>query len=137
MAFGAGLAFLYMEKKIKGKERLKALDRDLPSLSAFDRANAIAVALGFPLYTLGLVTGFIWAPSAWNQTFTWDPKEIVALAIWFPFAFLFHQRLAFGWRGRKPAVLAIWVFVLCIVSMVVVNFLVPSHHSFIQPPQPD
>lgn len=41
--------------------------------------------------------------------------KITSLAVWFLFAFLFHQRLVLGWRGRKPAMLAIWVFVgMCI-----------------------
>jgi len=130
MAFGAGIAYLYLEKKIKTKSRLSSFSRDLPSLTAFDRANHLAVTWGFPLFTVGTLSGFIWAAFTWKKIFTWDPKEILAIIIWLLYAYLFHQRLALGWKGRKPAKLAIIIFVLTVISMLGVNFLIPTHHSF-------
>ncbi len=130
MAFGAGIFFIYLERKIKNKEKLTGFQMDIPALSVFDKVNHVAVAVGFPLFTLGLVTGFAWAGSAWGRTVSGDPKEIVSVAIWFIFALLFHQRLAVGWRGRKPALLAVGVFLLAVASMVVVNYFLPTHHSF-------
>jgi ABC-type transport system involved in cytochrome c biogenesis permease subunit len=50
--------------------------------------------------------------------------------VWFLYALLFHQRVMLGWRGRKTAVLLIWVFAISVVSLVGINFLAPSHHSF-------
>jgi len=131
MACGAGMAYLYMERKIKTKEKLHGFARALPSLSAFDTTNLWAVRAGFPLYTLGLLSGFFWAKLTWNRIFSWDPKEITALFIWILFAFLFHQRMFLGWRGRKTAWMAIWVFSLTLISMLVINFLMPTHHSFV------
>ncbi len=130
MAFGAGMAYIYMERKIKTKEKLAGFAKALPSLNAFDLVNMWAVNAGFPLYTLGLVSGFFWAKLVWNRFFSWDPKEITAIFIWILFAFLFHQRLFLGWRGRKTAWMAIWVFCLTLVSMLVINFLMPTHHGF-------
>jgi len=134
MAFGAGGLFLHMEKKIKRKEKLSGFRSDLPSLSAFDRVNHWAVVAGFPLYTIGLVSGFVWGRFTFGRVFGWDPKEIVSVVIWVLYALLFHQRLAAGWRGRKAAVLAIIVFICSAVSIAGVNFLLPTHHSFT--PQP-
>lgn len=130
MACGTGTGYLYLERKIKTKEKLTGFAKALPSLSTFDRANQWAVTGGFPLYTIGLVSGFLWAKLTWQRMFSWDPKEVVAIFIWLLFAFLFHQRLFMGWRGRKTAWLAIWVFCLSIVSMLVINFFMPTHHSF-------
>jgi ABC-type transport system involved in cytochrome c biogenesis permease subunit len=130
VAFGSGAIFIHMERKIKTKEKLTGFRKDLPSLSSFDRANHLAVLTGFPLYTLGLISGFVWAGFTWGRVFSWDPKELATLTIWLMFAVLFHQRLALGWKGRKPARLTIWVFAFTVVSLVGINFLLPTHHSF-------
>lgn len=130
MACGAGAAYLYLERKIKTKEKLSGFAKALPALSTCDTVNRWAVAAGFPLYTLGLLSGFVWAKLTWNRIFSYDPKEITAICIWMLFAFLFHQRLMLGWQGRKPARMAIWLFGLTLVSMLVINFYMPTHHSF-------
>jgi ABC-type transport system involved in cytochrome c biogenesis permease subunit len=131
MAFGAGLAFLHLEKRIKTKAGLKQFQKDMPSLDTFDRVNHFTALCGFPLYTLGLASGYVWAWLAARRVFSMDPKEIVALTVLVLYAYLFHQRLAMGWRGRKPAVMAICVFLLTVVSMLGINFLVPTtFHGF-------
>jgi ABC-type transport system involved in cytochrome c biogenesis permease subunit len=134
VASGAGIAFLWIEGRIKSKERLRGFEADMPSLATFDRANHLAVVAGFPLYTLGLATGFLWARMTWGRVFTWDPKEVAAILLWLAFAYLFHQRVMLGWLGRKPAVLAIWLFFLAVLSMLGVNFFLPTHHGFTRMP---
>jgi ABC-type transport system involved in cytochrome c biogenesis permease subunit len=130
MACAAGAAYLKLEKRIKSKEKLTGMWASLPSLDKLDAANRIAVTVGFPLHTVGLLSGFIWAGLTWQRFFSWDPKEMAAVFTWLLFAYLFHQRLAFGWRGRKTAWLAIWVFGLSLASMLGINFFVKTHHSF-------
>ncbi|MBA4358319.1 MAG: cytochrome c biogenesis protein CcsA [Humidesulfovibrio sp.] len=131
MAFGAGLAFLHLEKRIKTKTGLKQFQKDMPSLDTFDRVNHFVSLCGFPLYTLGLASGYVWAWLSARRVFSLDPKEIVALLVLVLYAYLFHQRLALGRRGRKPAVMVIAVFLLSVVSMLGINFLVPTtFHGF-------
>lgn len=131
MAFGAGIAFISLEKRIKTKASFKKFQKDMPSLDTFDRANHLMCLIGFPLYTLGLASGYVWAWLSARRIFSLDPKEILALVVLLLFAYLFHQRVALGWRGRKPATMAIVIFLLTVVSMIGINFLVPStFHGF-------
>ena len=132
MAFGAGILFTRLERKIKSKEPLNDFEKEMPALSTFDKVNQLAVVAGFPLYTVGLVTGFIWARIEWGRVLSGDPKEIVSLGVWFVYAWLFHQRLVMGWRGRKAAHAAIWIFSICMFSLIGINIFTSTHHSFLQ-----
>lgn len=115
MAFGAGVAFIYYNNKLKTKAGLSSMGKDVPSLDKFDTVNRWAVMIGFPVFTLGLFSTFVWYWISPDKKFVWDIMKITSFVVWFLFAFLFHQRLVLGWRGRKPAMLAIWVFVgMCI-----------------------
>ncbi len=130
MAFGAGICYIYVDKKIKHKIKLNKVQRDFPALTSFDQVNHWAVSIGFPLFTVGVLSGFLWAGFTWGEIFSFDPKEILSLVIWFVFAYLFHQRLALGWKGRKPAKMASWLFILSLVSFLIINLYLPTHHSF-------
>ena len=133
LAFGAGLLFLYQNKQIKAKVKLEGFNKDMPALSALDRINRLTVMTGFPLYTIGLLFGFVAARLNWGTLLSGDPKELVSLAVWGIYALLFHMRFAQGRQGRKPAELAIIVFLCCAFSLLVVNLLLPTHHSFLTP----
>jgi ABC-type transport system involved in cytochrome c biogenesis permease subunit len=131
MGFGAGLAFLHLEKRIKTKTGLKKFQQDMPSLDTFDRVNHWVIVAGFPLFTFGLASGFVWAWLTARRVFSFDPKEVLSLVMLVIFAYLFHQRLAYGWRGRKPALMVIVVFLLMALSTLGVNLLVPTtFHGF-------
>lgn len=132
MACGAGIIFLYLEKKIKNKEPLTGFRKDLPALSTCDKLNRLSVMWGFPLFTLGMISGFVWAHPAWGKVISWDPKEIVSMVLWLLYAVLFHHRIALGWQGRKAATMAIWIFAISVFSLLIVNTFMPTHHSFTQ-----
>lgn len=51
-----------------------------------DRLAQASVELGLIYSTLALVTGSIWAKSAWNTWWTWDPRLSTALVMWFIYA---------------------------------------------------
>lgn len=125
MAFGAGLLFLFMERKLKKKTSMPEFTRDMPSLATCDKVNLAAVVAGFPLYTLGLMSGFIWAPMA--QAVVANPKTILSLVVWFLYAILFYQRAALRYRGRKTALLAVFIFTVSALSAVF--DLTMYHHS--------
>lgn len=131
LASCCGLFFLILQKHIKSKKLAGGFLQDLPALGVLDKINAICVFLAFPFYTFGLVTGLVWAKQAFGETFSGDPKELFSIFIWFLLAMLFHNRLAKGWNGRKPALLAIFIFLLSLLSIIGINFFMHTHHAFL------
>lgn len=132
LGFAAGCIFLFLEGRIKSKQTMKGFWQDMPALSLLDKLNAFTTMTAFPLYTLGIVSGLLWAKPVFGATFRGDPKEVVSLVTWLLLAVLFHNRLARGWRGRKPSRLLVLVFGLSIFSLIVVNTLMETHHAFMR-----
>ncbi len=130
LGFTAGLIFLYVEQLLKSKSALSGFRQDFPALDILDKINAISTTIGFPLFTLGILSGFLWAGSTWGKTLSGDPKEIISVAIWVLYAWLFHVRVVQGRRGRRPAIMAIYLFGLSIFSMLIVNSFMDTHHAF-------
>lgn len=132
LAFAAGSLFLFLEARIKSKQYMKGFWQDMPALAMLDKINAFATVVAYPLYTLGIVSGLIWAKPVFGATVTGDPKEVISIVIWLLFSVLFNNRLTKGWRGRKPARLAVYIFILCLFSIIVVNTFMETHHAFIR-----
>ncbi len=132
LAFAAGIMFIHTERMIKSKAPLTGFRKDFPALAILDKVNALSAIIGFPLFTVGIVSGVIWAGSTWGHSISGDPKEIVSFFVWGLFAWLFHMRTIQGRGGRKPALLALWLFALSAFSILVVNTFMNTHHSFMQ-----
>ncbi len=130
LAACAGIIFLWQERALKKKVKLSSQPKNLPALASLDKVNALATGFGFPIYSLGVLSGFAWAYLAWGSVFSFDPKEIVSLFVLGLYAYLFHQRQAHSASGKKPALLAIYIFAASLISIVFVNTLLPSHHNF-------
>lgn len=129
VAFGAGVMYLLQEKQVKRK-KMGAIFRRLPSLDVLDEINYRCLTVGFPLLTLGIITGSIWAEYAWGSYWSWDPKETWSLITWLLYAALLHGRLTVGWRGRKAAILAIAGFCAVLFTFLGVNLLLPGLHTY-------
>lgn len=129
-----GLLYLVQEYLIK-KKRIGRLHRLLPSLETLDTFNRHGLPVGFFLQTLGIITGALWAGSAWGEYWTWDPKETWSLITWFAYAAMIHQRIVLGWRGKRTAVFAIIGFALVMFTFIGVNTLMGGHHGFDQSPR--
>jgi cytochrome c-type biogenesis protein CcsB len=131
LAFCAGVMYLVQENQIKSRKASGLLKR-LPSLDVLDQLNHRALTIGFPLLTIGIVTGSVWASYAWGSYWSWDPKETWSLITWFLYAALLHQRLAIGWRGRKAAWMAIMGFLAVLFTFLGVNLVLSGLHSYSQ-----
>jgi cytochrome c-type biogenesis protein CcsB len=126
LASCAGAMYLIQDGLIKNKKG-RSFSRLLPPLRDLDRINHICLLGGFPLLTLGILAGSIWARTAWGSHWQWDPKQIWTITAWFLYALLLHQRLAIGWRGHKAAWFSIIAFVFLLLCVVVVSFSTTLH----------
>nr|YP_009774632.1 heme attachment to plastid cytochrome c [Aphanochaete confervicola]QJA13901.1 heme attachment to plastid cytochrome c [Aphanochaete confervicola] len=95
-----------------------------------DNLSYRILGLGFPLLTIGILSGSVWANEAWGSYWSWDPKETWALLTWFVFAIYLHTRLTKGWQGKKPAIIASFGFVIVWVCFIGVNLLGKGLHSY-------
>jgi cytochrome c-type biogenesis protein CcsB len=95
-----------------------------------DNISYRMIGLGFPLLTIGIIAGAVWANEAWGSYWSWDPKETWALITWLVFAAYLHARITKGWQGRKPAILAATGFVVVWVCYLGVNILGKGLHSY-------
>ncbi len=95
-----------------------------------DNISYRIIGLGFPLLTIGIISGGVWANEAWGSYWSWDPKETWALITWLVFAAYLHARITKGWQGRKPAFIAASGFVVVWVCYLGVNLLGKGLHSY-------
>jgi cytochrome c-type biogenesis protein CcsB len=95
-----------------------------------DNISYRIIGLGFPLLTIGIISGGVWANEAWGSYWSWDPKETWALITWLVFAAYLHSRITRGWQGRRPAILAAGGFVVVWVCYLGVNLLGKGLHSY-------
>uniref|UniRef100_A0AAU7YRG6 Cytochrome c biogenesis protein CcsA n=1 Tax=Gracilaria hainanensis TaxID=2871843 RepID=A0AAU7YRG6_9FLOR len=99
-------------------------------LQSIDNLSYRIIGLGFPLLTIGIIAGAVWANEAWGSYWSWDPKETWALITWLVFAAYLHSRLNKAWEGEKPAILASVGFVVVWICYLGVNFLGQGLHSY-------
>jgi cytochrome c-type biogenesis protein CcsB len=130
-AVAAGVAVVYIiQDRFLKKRRLGGLFQRLPSLDTLDEINYRCLTFGFPLLTVAIITGAIWAETAWGTYWSWDPKETWSLITWFVYAALLHGRLTTGWRGRRAAWLSIAGFCVMLFTFLGVNLLLSGLHSY-------
>ncbi|ESA38865.1 cytochrome c-type bioproteinsis protein [Leptolyngbya sp. Heron Island J] len=124
MASAGGTAVLEKPtKQALSMQRLTLAD-------TLDNISYRIIGLGFPLLTIGIISGGVWANEAWGSYWSWDPKETWALITWLVFAAYLHARITKGWQGRKPAFIAASGFVVVWICYLGVNLLGKGLHSY-------
>ncbi len=101
-----------------------------PEARQLDQFNYQMIVFGFLWLSLGIITGSIWANSAWGTYWSWDPKETWSLITWFVYAALLHARTMQGWRGGRVAWLSVIGFGCVLFTYFGVNFLLSGLHSY-------
>jgi len=117
LTFCAGLMYLIQERQLKARH-LGRLNFRLPSLELLDDVGFKSILFGFPLLTLALISGSLWAEHARGSFFTWRPREVWSVVSWVIYAGLLYARVSAGWRGKKAALLAILGFCLVLITFI-------------------
>ena len=130
-ALSCGMSIIYLIKiRQERTGQSRGIGNMLPDSQILDGYSYKAIAVGFPLLTLGILTGAIWARYAWGSYWSWDPKETWSLIVWLIYAGFLHARIAGGWRGKRSAVISIVGFFGVIFLYLGVNLLLSGLHSY-------
>jgi cytochrome c-type biogenesis protein CcsB len=127
-AVAFGVSIVYLMKHESADDSRPVLDH-LPNVNVLDELTHQLIMFGFLFLSAGIITGAVWANSAWGRYWGWDPKETWSLITWFVYAILLHARLLRGWRGKRIAVLSIVGFAAVLFTYFGVNLL-PGLHSY-------
>jgi len=128
-AFGLsfGLSIMYLLKRLDSRDKHNMFLNLIPGKGILEDLNYQMVVIGFLMLTLGIITGSVWAHSAWGSYWTWDPKETWSLITWLIYAAVIHSRLVRGWQGKKIVVLCLIGFTCVLFTYFGVNYLAGLH----------
>lgn len=132
LSFGLGIMYLFKLSKSEttSNSKPKGIIARFPSLETIDELSYKVVGFAFPLLTLCIITGAIWANYAWGTYWSWDPKETWSLITWIIYAGYLHARLMYGWKGKRAAWMAIFGFAAVLFTFFGVNYLLAGLHSY-------
>ena len=108
----------------------KSIVATLPPAKKLDDMAYRAIMVAFPIMTLIIVTGAVWANQAWGRYWGWDPKETASLVTWIIYLLYLHTRITKGWTGRRTAYISIIGFVSVVFTFLGVNLLLSGLHSY-------
>jgi cytochrome c-type biogenesis protein CcsB len=130
-AIACGISILYLvRKRSESGGGPGAVMASIPGARQLDELNHQLILFGFLWLSLGIITGSVWANSAWGTYWSWDPKETWSLITWLVYAAVLHARTMQGWRGARVAWLSIVGFGCVLFTYFGVNFLLSGLHSY-------
>jgi ABC-type transport system involved in cytochrome c biogenesis permease subunit len=115
LVWGTTLGFLLTTPL---RDRISAA---LPDPRKLEDITYRVIIAGWPLLTVGIVMGGMWANEAWGRFWGWDPKETWALITWVVYAGYLHTRITLGWAGKRPAAIAVFAFAVVVFTFMGVN----------------
>ena len=129
-AVSCGTGIMYLVKSLDKGDSPNSLLATLPSLKVIDDITHKIILFGFIWLSGGIISGAVWANSAWGTYWSWDPKETWSLITWFIYASALHARFTRGWGGKRIAWIAIIGFLAVAFTYYGVNFLLSGLHSY-------
>jgi ABC-type uncharacterized transport system permease subunit len=102
LAFATAVLYLLEDRRLKAK-RLGGMFRRLPPLETLEAAEHRFLLAGFPLFTIGLLTGTLWAGKVESGTASDVLRAAFGYVTWAVFALVLALRATGGWRGKRAA----------------------------------
>ena len=127
-AISFGFSIMYFVKPLSPQS--ESIFAKLPSWELIDELTYQMVVFGFLFLTIGIITGAVWANSAWGKYWTWDPKETWSLITWLIYAIFMHLRIMRGWSGKSLAYISIIGFLAVLFTYFGVNYFLSGLHSY-------
>lgn len=111
----AGILFLLEHRRLKSKRPVRV---PLPSLEALDRVNRLSLAGGFPLLTLGVLTGMLWVNNVSGGYWTGTQHETFSAIAWAVYGVLVVARFGSSQGARQAAAAAVGGFALLFFAVI-------------------
>jgi len=121
------LSFMYL---LKGRRNPGTIMSIFPDDETMESLIYQTLFMGYVMFTLGIITGSVWAHAAWGSYWSWDPKETWALITWLIYTAALHVRHVGTSRGKKVAVLALIGLGSVLFTYLGVNYL-PGLHRYL------
>ncbi len=117
VASAAAVLYLVQDNALKNKST-GVISSRLPDLSFLDKLNYRAIGLGFPMLTVSVISGLIWAKNVYGVYWRgYNSRQFYSLILWLVYAVILHVRLSARLRGRKVALLSIAAFFVIILTL--------------------
>ncbi len=124
LAGGSSTLYLLQERRLKQKHAQGRM-RHLPPLEVLDQAGHRFLVAGFPLLTLGVLTGTIWSKNLETGSIEEILRAVLGYTTWIVFAAVLLLRAAAGFRGRRAAYGTI-TGLFCVTAVLVVYLVRPA-----------
>ncbi len=132
MSFSAAIVHLIRKAFVSDKHKegvVVASESQKKMDYSFDKLAYIAVSIGFPFLTIGLITGSIWAKGAWGTYWGWDPKEIWSLISWLVYLTYMHLPLMLPKTSIKKSFRPILLSIILLIAFPIVLFTFMGLHK--------
>lgn len=124
VVFSGFLALLLaLEERLLRTKRVGIVLSKLPPLEAMEHLLFQAIATGFILLSIVLVTSFYFFSSLLSESRLLWHKSAFAVAAWLVFAVLLVGRLGWGWRGKRAIHITLFGVILLLLAYFGSHFL--------------
>ncbi len=131
LAFVPAALFLIRSGFEDGKQRFPyGSSRRLPVADTLERLTFRLHAFAFPIWTLAIICGAIWAESAWGRYWGWDPKETWSFISWVAYAAYLHARATPSVKRTTATWFAVAAWGTMLINLYVINFVAVGLHTY-------
>lgn len=131
IGFVPAALFLIRAGYDKGNRRFPyTLGRNLPAADGLERLTFRLHTFAFPIWTLAVICGAIWAEAAWGRYWGWDPKETWSFISWVAYAAYLHARATPSVKRTTATWFAVAAWGTMLINLYVINFVAVGLHSY-------